>query len=215
MQLPFTHNEFLDAFGAYNRSLWPGALLLWIVSLLLVLAWLLRKPANQRALSALLAVHWAWSAIAYHLAFFSAINPAARLFALLFLAEAVLLVWHGIVRSRLEFTTGRSLRHVLGVVFVVYALAYPALNLALGFEVPRIATFGVPCPSTLLTAGLLLSVEPRPPWSLLAIPILWTVIGGSAAFLLGVHADLALIVAGVSLLLYGVSGRRRQPSIAA
>jgi hypothetical protein len=213
--MPFTHTEFLDAFGAYNRALWPGALVLWIVSLLLVLDWLLRRRPNHRALTALLAVHWAWSAVAYHLAFFASINPAARLFAILFLAEAALLVWNGIVRSRLQYTRGLSSRHVLAVAFSVYALIYPGLNVILGFEFPRVATFGVPCPSTLLTAGLLLAVYPPPPWSVLAIPILWTMIGGSAAFLLGIHADLALLVAGVSLLIDGFIGRRRRPSGAA
>lgn len=207
MELPFTHAQFLDAFAAYNRALWPAALALWVASVVLVLAWLLRRGTGARALSGLLTVHWAWSAVAYHLAFFASINPAARLFALLFGAQAVLFFWFGVVRSRLTFTVGRSARHLLAIVLVLYALVYPLLNLALGYQFPRSPTFGVPCPSTILTAGLLLAAVPPPPWSLLAIPILWTIIGGSAAFLLGVHADLALVVAGVSLLAYGISGR--------
>src|SRR5688572_3985311 len=39
-------------------------------------------------LSALLAWHWAWSAVAYHMAFFTRINPAAWPFAALFLVFA-------------------------------------------------------------------------------------------------------------------------------
>jgi hypothetical protein len=66
----------------------------------------------------------------------------------------------------------------------------------------------------LLTAGLLMSVAPRPPWSLVAIPILWTIVGGSAAFLLGVWADLGLIVAGLAMLVCGLSGGRRFRSLA-
>ncbi|MGD8867282.1 MAG: DUF6064 family protein [Gemmatimonadales bacterium] len=215
MELPFTHAQFLDAFGAYNRTLWPGVLALWVVSVVFVLGWLLRRRTGHRALSGLLAAHWVWSAIAYHLAFFASVNPAAPVFAILFVAEAVLLFWFGVVRSRLVFTVGRSFRHVLAVALILYALVYPLLNLALGYQFPRSPTFGVPCPSTLLTAGLLLAVAPAPPWTVLAIPILWTIIGGSAALLLDVHADLALILAGVALLVYGVVGRPRRPATAA
>jgi len=43
--------------------------------------------------------------------------------------------------------------------------------------------------------------------SVIVIPILWSIIGGSAAFLLGVHADLMLLVAGMILLLYTVRPR--------
>ena len=28
MPLPFTHDQFLDVFGAYNRALWPAVILI-------------------------------------------------------------------------------------------------------------------------------------------------------------------------------------------
>jgi len=64
---------------------------------------------------------------------------------------------------------------------------------------PRIPTFGVPCPTTLLTIGLLLMAI-RIRLSLLIIPWLWAVIGGAAA-LLRVIPDFALIAAAVLVLL--------------
>ena len=39
-------------------------------------------------------------------------------------------------------------------------------------------------------------------WRLSIIPILWSAIGGSAAFLMGVRADYALPIAGVCLAAY-------------
>jgi hypothetical protein len=63
-------------------------------------------------------------------------------------------------------------------------------------------SFGVPCPTTLFTAGLLLSLEPGgpgAPWYLLIIPLAWTLIGGSAAILLGVLPDVALLLGGAVL----------------
>lgn len=77
MQLPFSPTEFYDVFGAYNAAAWPGALALWFISVALVaLAAGMTRPPS-RALSALLVVHWAWSAVAYHAAFFTDVNPMA------------------------------------------------------------------------------------------------------------------------------------------
>jgi hypothetical protein len=32
MQLPFTREQFFDVFAAYNATLWPGVVALWIAS---------------------------------------------------------------------------------------------------------------------------------------------------------------------------------------
>jgi hypothetical protein len=78
MQLPFTREQFFDVFAAYNAALWPGVLALWIASALVAVL-LFARPhrASDRIVSTLLAIHWAWSALAYHMAFFTSINPAA------------------------------------------------------------------------------------------------------------------------------------------
>jgi len=92
MQLPFTETQFFDVLAAYNRVLWPAALALWVVSLAAVLLFIRGGNRAHRALCALLAAHWAWSAIAYHAAFFTRINPAGWLFAGLFVTQAWLFV---------------------------------------------------------------------------------------------------------------------------
>ena len=194
MQLPFTQSEFVDVFGAYNSALWPAALALWLVSLgVLAVAFRASEPPH-RMLATLLAVHWSWSGLAYHAAFFTQINPAAWLFAGLFLAEAVLFARCAIGRGQLRFSTGPPMRRLLAGSLVAFSLLYPLISVAQGFSFPRMATFGVPCPTTILTIGLLLIAEP-PSWNLAAIPIAWAVV----AFLLGVHADLMLFVAAALL----------------
>lgn len=207
MSLPFTHTQFLDAFAAYNTALWPAALLLWLATAWALITWIRRGEAASRLLAGLLAVHWAWSAVAYHLAFFRPINPAASLFALLFLVQAALFLWLGSVRGSLRWRLDRSPAGLLGALFVVYGMVYPALNLAFGLEYPRMPAFGVPCPTTLVTAGVLLASLPGSPRVLNVIPLLWTAVAGSAAFLLGIRADLALLVAGVLLLVHTLAPR--------
>ncbi len=78
---------------------------------------------------------------------------------------------------------------------------------------PEIPTFGVPCPTAILTIGVLLAVRGGPPLSLAVIPAAWAFIGGSAALLFGVWTDYMLLVAGVSLVGYLVMyrGDRNRP----
>jgi hypothetical protein len=57
---------------------------------------------------------------------------------------------------------------------------------------------GTPCPTTLLTLGLLFWARPPLPRLLLAVPLLWSAVGTTAAFALGVPQDLALLVAGLA-----------------
>jgi hypothetical protein len=57
----------------------------------------------------------------------------------------------------------------------------------------------VPCPTTILTIGFLLAGGAPVPVAVALIPILWAFVGGSAAFLLGMRADLMLLAAGIAL----------------
>lgn len=200
MRLPFSAAQFFQVFAAYNTALWPAALALWLASAAAVLA-LIRGRASDRWLAGLLVALWAWGGIAYHAAFFSRINPAARLFAALFVIEALGLLWMA-GAGTLRFGRGRSPRHVLAAGLLVYALAYPGLALASGHAYPATPTFGVPCPTTLFTAGLLLAARPRVPRWPVVVPVVWAAIGGSAALLLGVTPDLMLFPAGAALAVY-------------
>jgi hypothetical protein len=77
-------------------------------------------------------------------------------------------------------------------------LLYPLLNAWAGHAFPQAPSFGVtPCPLTIFTFGVMALSRTRLPWTLYAIPAIWSAIGGSAALLLGVAADWALPAAGL------------------
>jgi hypothetical protein len=201
MRLPFTHDQFLDVFAAYNGALWPGAAALWLVTLAALVA-LLWQRLGPRFVSGLLALHWAWSGVAYHFTFFKAVNPAARLFGALFLVQAALFLWVAFRQPGLEVTWGRRPHQILSVVFCVYAVLYPLLALASGLRWPRMPSFGVPCPTTLLTVGVLLGLAPRRQRGLSVIPVVWCLIGGLASVVLDIRPDLMLLVGALLLGLY-------------
>ena len=94
----------------------------------------------------LLAGHWLWAGLVYHALFFTAINPAAWLFAALFVAQGVLFI---AFRSSARQAVDRagSTRRVVSSLLIVYSLIYPVVVWADGFVYPRMPTFGVPCPT--------------------------------------------------------------------
>lgn len=200
MGLPFTPDQFLAVFADYNRAFWPMVVALWLVTAaMLALLW--RDPARySRTMSFWLAGLWLWNAVAYHAFFFTSINPAAWLFAGFFSVEGLLLVWAGL-RTEVEYFS--SLRAVGGGL-AIYALVYPILTVGVTHGYPAAPTFGVPCPTAILTIGLLLTTRGGVPTVLAIVPALWGVVGGSAAFILNVPTDYVLLVAGVLLTIKGL-----------
>ena len=212
MQLPFTHDQFLDVFGAYNRALWPAAVLMWLLTAAAIVALYRRGPRASRFVAAVLAIHWGWAGIAYHLAFFRSINPAANFFGAVFVLQAALFLWRGALGSHLSFQPTSLFWGRVGGALIGYALLYPAIGLAFGLAYPRIPTFGVPCPTAILTVGLLLFAPRREVRLLGGIPVLWAAVGGSAAVLLNIRADFALLVAGLFLMVFAIVGPRNRTS---
>jgi hypothetical protein len=199
VQLPFSHDAFLDVFGAYNSQLWPAVLSLWAATAIVVWVWLRGAGVSRRLLYVLLAVHWAWSGITYHWLFFRSINSAATIFAALFILQALLFVWLA-VGAHARAAAPAGVRGAVGGALVLYGLIYPLIGFTLGLEYPRLPLFAVPCPTTLITVGFLVAAVGAPRVAAV-VPVLWAVVGSSAAFALGIRADLALVVAAALLVL--------------
>ena len=159
--------------------------------------------------SALLAAHWIWSGVAYHWVFFRAVNPAAVVFAAAFVLEGALFVRLA-AAGRGRIRLGLDLRGVSGAMLAIDALLYPLLGLAFGLEYPRMPVFAVPCPTALVTAGLLINAVGMPRF-VYVIPILWAIVGSSAAVALGIPADLALVAAGVAMAIHVAARAPRFP----
>ncbi len=210
MQLPFTALQFFGVFADYNVTLWPAQVVLTGTALVAMALVFLPGRWAGAAVSALLAVLWAWIALAYHLAFFTAISPPAYAFAAVSMAGAAVFFWQGVVRRRLEFRWVLSAQTRAGLVLIIFALLiYPAWAWLAGHRYPAFATFGLPCPTTIFTIGLLAFAVAPFPRSPLVVPVLWCFVGAQAAFLLSVPQDLGLVVAGVvGMALWTTANRR-------
>ena len=213
MTLPFTITQFFEVFERYNQVLWPAQVLAYLAGLGLIALIAARSAYAGRVGAVVLGAMWLANGVGYHIGYFSEINRAALGFGGLFVAQAVLIGWLGLVERRLEFAWRSDAAGLTAAVLVLYAmLVYPLLGLAFGHAYPAAPVFGVaPCPTTIFTLGLLLLARPSAPAWLFAIPIAWSALGGSAAVLLGVPEDFGLIVAGVAALALVSLGRNPKP----
>lgn len=196
--LPFTHEQFVAVFAAYNTLMWPAQAAAYVIALAIVAV--LGRPGTlpRIVVAGGLALMWAWTGIVYHGIFFSRINAAAMAFGGLFALQAVLLVVAG-ARGQLRFSEMRTgAWAAVGWVLVAYAaVIYPLAGFAAGMTYPGMPVFGItPCPVVLFTFGVLLLAR-AVPWWLVPIPAAWALIGGSAAALLGVPQDWPLLASVV------------------
>jgi hypothetical protein len=197
VSLPFDARQFFEVFARYNAAVWPAQIALQLAALSAVLLALRPRPGSDRAIGVILGGLWLWMGGVYHLVFVRPINPTAILFGALFLLEGVLLFILAGWGERLHFAWTPTTRGTIGAAFIGYALVlYPMLAYAFGQRYPATPTFGLPCPTTILTLGLLAWSRPRRPWGVLVIPLLWSAVGASAAVQLGVWEDLGLVAAG-------------------
>jgi hypothetical protein len=109
----------------------------------------------------------------------------------MFVLQGAIFLIVGTLQSRMRFEVAYNMRSVAGLAFILYAgVIYPGLGIALGHSYPHTPLFGVaPCPVTIFTLGWFLLSRSALQWWMIAISVLWSLIGGTAAFLLDVLQD--------------------------
>jgi hypothetical protein len=209
MQLPFSTEQFFEVIRNYNNTVWPAQVALTALAIVAIgLLWS-RQAWATRAVWLVLALLWAWVATAYHLAFFTSINPAAYAFGVLFYVGSAVFVWSAFRPSNLTFSPKRDARTAVGFALLLYAVVvYPIWSSFTGHAYPNLPTFGLPCPTTIFTIGMLALVRGGRVWPLFVAPVIWGLIGVQAAFLLAVLPDLGLGVAAVIGMVLAVRSRR-------
>ncbi|RTE91646.1 DUF6064 family protein [Bradyrhizobium sp. LVM 105] len=197
--LPFTQQQFLAVFSDYNEAIWPSQIVAYLLGGTAFLLLFRQTARSSRAIAVVLSAMWIWTGVLYHGIWFSQINKSAYLFALLFVIEGGGLILAGAYGHQLRFGFRRGAAAWIGASLVGYsAIVYPLIGMATGHDYPAVPVFGVtPCPVAIFTFGmLLLTIGPVPHW-LLVVPVIWSLIGGSAAILLAVPQDWLLLVSGL------------------
>jgi hypothetical protein len=197
--LLFSPRTYYRLFELYNQAVWPAHILALALGLAIVVLW------QGRAISIILAGWWLWVAWAYFLIRYDTINWAARYFALGFVAQALLLIWGGVVGKRLVLRPRADGLGAAGLALFLFALiAQPLIGPLLGRQWPAAEIFGLaPDPTVIATLGVVLAAQ-KPLWELLVIPCVWCAI--SAATLWTMQAPDALLAPGVAVLVLVLTG---------
>jgi hypothetical protein len=211
MKLPFTIEQFIEVFRLYNESIWPMQIFFNLLALVCLYIVFRRTSFSDKFISISLALLWLWMGVVYNIIIFASINKAAYLFGSLFIIQSVIFVYFGIIKRSLQFEYQRSFFSYTAIILVIFALIiYPLLGYTFGHIYPSSPTFGLPCPTTIFTLGIILFIRGRIRYLLIVIPLLWSVIGFSAALTLGIFEDTGLLAAGViTVVLVLIKNRKR------
>lgn len=214
MNVPFTVDQFLNVIRDYNLAIWPMQIVFYLLFLLIVY-FLVRKTSNSdKLINLILALLWLWMGIVYHLLFFTSINKAAYFFGFLTVLQGLIFVYQGGFMQKLSYTFHSDLYGWTGLIFMVYALViYPVIGYFSSHSYPYAPTFGLPCPTTIFTFGMFLFANKKVSLWFLTIPILWSIIGTSAAVNFGIREDFGLIITAINTLILIIVRNRKFNSI--
>ncbi|MFC5085849.1 DUF6064 family protein [Microvirga arabica] len=205
-------------FELYNRAIWPAQILALLLGL--VILWRLHRAGGLQGsvVTVILAAGWLWTAWAYLVEHYDTINWAARYFAIGFVTEALLLIWAGVIRSRLSIQPYKDWIGRTGVGLFVFALVVqPLIGSLVGRDWKQAEIFGIaPDPTVLATLGILLTVDEQPRLGLMVIPLIWCALSGATLWTMGSPDAWIMPVAGLGALglsVYRVLSARGQGRI--
>ncbi|NKB58775.1 MAG: hypothetical protein GKS00_20795 [Alphaproteobacteria bacterium] len=209
--IPFSRDVFLDLVAQYNALLWPAQIAALLLGLVVLYFSIRTHDGNSRFPVLIVAVSWLAVGIGYFALHFSTLNWAAWLSAALFVTQALLLVWTGVIRSGFRLHYDNDIASQIGVALLAFAIAgYPLLGLATGTGTAALPIVGIdPGPTVLLTWGFLLLSTTPAPLVLAVIPFIAACVGAAAGWLIDLPADLVLPPAAVAGLWLILAKRRR------
>lgn len=206
MKPPFTSEQFFEVFKNYNLAVFPMQIAFYFIAFWII--YLIFKPNSKfdKIIIGILSFFWLWMGIVYHIVFFSEINKLAYVFGVLFIIQGVLFLIFGVFKNQFSFQFQKDIYGISGMILIAFSLIiYPTLGYLFGHIYPNSPSFGLPCPTTIFTFGILLLNQKKYPIWILIIPLLWSIIGFTAIFQFGISEDSGLIVASfitVCLLIY-------------
>jgi hypothetical protein len=209
MKLPFTVQQFLEVFKDYNLAVYPMQVIFYVFAATVIFLLFKKSAPAGKIINGILSFLWLWMGIVYHLLFFTAINKAAYVFGSTFIIQGLLFIYHGAVKNNLAYQFRFDKYGWLGALFIFFSLVvYPLLGFLFGHLYPFSPTFGLPCPTTIFTFGILLFRDKKIPLVILLVPFVWSIIGFLAAVNLGIREDISLLIAGISATILIILRRR-------
>lgn len=196
--MPFSQEQFFNVFLRYNITVFPFQVILFAAGIFCLILIILKSRYAEKVTSYLLVILWLWTAVAYHIIFFSKINKAAIAFGALFIIQSLFFLLEFVVKKKLEFNYENKFNLFTGYFLILFGLVfYPLIGLYSGKEIGYIISLGLPCPSVIFTFGVIIISNKNYTLYKLIIPVIWAFIGFFATFKFGIYQDIMLPVSAV------------------
>ena len=157
MKIPFTIEQFQEIFKNYNSSIWPLQIFFHLLAAIAILLSVKITRQSNKIIAAILSFFWIWMGIVYHIINFTSINAAAYLFGAMFILQGILFLYIFFVKQDITFRFRPDIYGITGSIFIFFSLIiYPVPGYFTGHIYPYSPSFGLPCPTTSFTFGLLL-----------------------------------------------------------
>jgi len=207
--MPFSAEQLMGVFKSYNEGIFPFNYIIYLIGIVAFSGAFYQK----RWINYLLAFLWVWIGAVFQFMYFSAISMVAAAFGIFFIVQGVLFVF--LARRPMPVSEAPPIwRKAIGTLFVIYGMGiYEAIGPLFGHTYPAAPDFGVTCPTTIYTFGVLLVAYRRVHWVYLIIPLAISFLGMTAALKLGMTEDYALPVAGILGFILLMGGRQRSGSL--
>jgi len=193
-----TVEQFFKVIENYNLFVFPMQIIWIALSTIALLMYFYRNNKTNFFVGLLLGFIWIWGGIVYHLSFFTAINKAAYGFGILFIIQGILLIINVFSCKDTLPEKTNHIRKNFALFLIIFAIfIYPVLVYFIENNFNTIITLGLPCPTTILTFGFILLLSEKVKVYLLIIPLLWSLIGTTAAAKFGVYPDIMLIISAL------------------
>ena len=201
-------DDFFNALRTYNENLVLMFIITFVLGVTAVLLAFRKSKYSDRFIAAILGFLWLWSGLVFFVLFFGSVEVVVFGFTLpymwylagiLFVAQGILTLFFGVIRSSLSFRFVRDPHCFMGAVLVVYAMViYPIVGFLTGFSYPRYPVFGIaPCPVTIFTLSLLQWLDKKTPTLVAIIPLIHAVLGIVPILVYSIWADVGLFFSGV------------------
>lgn len=176
--LLFSPRAYWRLFELANAEIWPLQIPILMIGAAM-LVWTFRPSSwSDRAIAGLMTLAWASAGGWFIGSWYVKINWAAAYAVPLFVAQALLFAWLGVVRHQLRFAIRRRVPEIIGLALFAYALAlHPLLAPLAGRPIWAAELIGIaPDPTAIATLGLL-SMVPRSTAGplILVAPLIWCV----------------------------------------
>ncbi|MBK8943640.1 MAG: hypothetical protein IPM32_00070 [Ignavibacteriae bacterium] len=196
--MPFSLEQFLNIFKDYNQTVFPLQLFFNILALTSIVVLIKNSNYKNKIINGTLAFLWLWIGVVYHLIFFTVINKAAYFFALIFIIQSIIFLYIGFFKNIFVYEFRKDWLGIISILIIIYGLLiYPILAYLFGHKYPYQPTFGLPCPTTIFTFGILLFAKKPIKWYFILLPLIWALIGSTAALKLNIYEDVGLLISGI------------------